>query len=481
MLTTDWLMDRLPAEAMAMMRLLGSLKMCSLRKVAMLSTPALVRVSANMTSPSRTRIPQQYVIALPAPAAIFIAAAVGLRQWLACRRGALLVDFDGDRQGLFAGAVAGAADRRGAESVKPDGDAHIGVGWADAVCNVEADPAEAGHMRLGPGVTAAFLLGAGAAQIAGDIARRDAQAARRAEEQMRHVAGNAAFARERFGGRHRRRPRRGVFADRLIVQSIQQSVQVLQRIAAIGRANVESKILDSRISLRQGRIAQEQARRETLERTAHDAVGILRLDLAVDLDAQLREWTVSGKDMGQVAESVLVSIEPRVAGDVDAPADHILAFMVARRQPQHLNYTGGRWIVRMDDPVGAEKAHIRKRESAFGYQKHNRMGQTEDRRWTTVLSSRFRHPIDDSGFLILGALHQILLRYRGAELIIVLDEVVDEFMQPGLEYLLDAAVLQPGADGPRLPLRMALAPIGIRDAVEILHEIFVAARQRSRH
>jgi hypothetical protein len=35
-----------------------------------------------------------------------------LRQWLACRRGALLVDFDGDRQGLFAGAVAGAAGHR---------------------------------------------------------------------------------------------------------------------------------------------------------------------------------------------------------------------------------------------------------------------------------------------------------------------------------------------------------------------------------
>ena len=59
MLTTDWLMERLPAEAIAMMRCPGRVKMWSLRKVAMLSTPALVRVSANITRPSRTKMPQQ--------------------------------------------------------------------------------------------------------------------------------------------------------------------------------------------------------------------------------------------------------------------------------------------------------------------------------------------------------------------------------------------------------------------------------------
>ena len=59
MLTTDWLIDRLPAVAIAMMRSPGRLKMCSLRKVETLSTPALVRVSANMTRPSRSRMPQQ--------------------------------------------------------------------------------------------------------------------------------------------------------------------------------------------------------------------------------------------------------------------------------------------------------------------------------------------------------------------------------------------------------------------------------------
>ena len=57
--STDWLMARLPALATAMMRSPGLLKTCSLRKVEMLSSPALVRVSAIMTRPSRTSTPQQ--------------------------------------------------------------------------------------------------------------------------------------------------------------------------------------------------------------------------------------------------------------------------------------------------------------------------------------------------------------------------------------------------------------------------------------
>ena len=57
--STDWLIARLPAVATAMMRSPGLVKTWSLRKVEMLSRPALVRVSAIITSPSRTRIPQQ--------------------------------------------------------------------------------------------------------------------------------------------------------------------------------------------------------------------------------------------------------------------------------------------------------------------------------------------------------------------------------------------------------------------------------------
>ena len=59
MLTTDWLIDRLPEEAIAITRSPELRNTWSLRKVEMLSRPALVRVSAIMTSPSRTRMPQQ--------------------------------------------------------------------------------------------------------------------------------------------------------------------------------------------------------------------------------------------------------------------------------------------------------------------------------------------------------------------------------------------------------------------------------------
>jgi hypothetical protein len=51
--------DRLPEAAIAMTRSPGLVKVCSLRNIEMLSSPALVRVSAIMTSPSWTRMPQQ--------------------------------------------------------------------------------------------------------------------------------------------------------------------------------------------------------------------------------------------------------------------------------------------------------------------------------------------------------------------------------------------------------------------------------------
>ena len=57
--------ERLPAVAKVTMRSPGVSNRCSLRKVAMLSTPALVRVSAIMTRPSRTRMPTQYVMGVP--------------------------------------------------------------------------------------------------------------------------------------------------------------------------------------------------------------------------------------------------------------------------------------------------------------------------------------------------------------------------------------------------------------------------------
>src|ERR1700759_589530 len=146
-------------------------------------------------------------------------------RWLA---GGLLIDPDGDRRARFACTVAGAANRRGAERIETYGHPHVGFGWADAMDRVEADPAKPRHMGLGPGVAAAFRLGAAAA-VAGDIAGRNLQAAGGTEKDMRQVGGAAAFVLEGLDGRDRRRPGRVGFVDEFFMQAVEQCVQLGKR------------------------------------------------------------------------------------------------------------------------------------------------------------------------------------------------------------------------------------------------------------
>jgi hypothetical protein len=75
------------------------------------------------------------------------------------------------------------------------------------------------------------------------------------------------------------------------------------------------------------------------------------------MNAQLLERAVGGENMGEVAERVLVSGEPRIGGNVDAPVDHVLTLMVARGEPQHLDRARGRRVVMADDAVGDAQAH----------------------------------------------------------------------------------------------------------------------------
>ncbi len=87
-----------------------------------------------------------------------------------------LIDGDGNRQSLAAAAEARPTDGRCAQAVEPHRDAQMGVGGADFVGGIEADPAEFGHMSLGPGVTR--LLGhnaVGAKEMPGHVAGRDAE------------------------------------------------------------------------------------------------------------------------------------------------------------------------------------------------------------------------------------------------------------------------------------------------------------------
>ena len=115
-----------------------------------------------------------------------------------------LIDFDSDGQRLLTGAVAGAAYRRGAKSIQPDSDADISIGRAYAIHRIEADPAETGHVGLGPGMTAFVSAAVVGAQVSRDITGRDLQAARGAEEDVGQIAGGATLARKCFRRGRRR-------------------------------------------------------------------------------------------------------------------------------------------------------------------------------------------------------------------------------------------------------------------------------------
>ena len=110
-------------------------------------------------------------------------------------------------------------------------------------------------------------------------------AVRGADEDVAQVPRRAGFARKSFG-RGRRALRLVGVIGQFFVQPVQQRVQFGEDFAALGGANALRKIADRRIGLRQAGIAQKQARPEPLDGAAHDAVGVLRLDLAVGFDAE---------------------------------------------------------------------------------------------------------------------------------------------------------------------------------------------------
>src|SRR5690242_5569284 len=97
----------------------------------------------------------------------------------------------------------------------------------------------------------------------------------------------------------------------------------------------------------------------------------------------------------------------------------------------------------------------------------------------------FRHLLSDICSLTSDIRHltsdQILLADGRAEAVVVDHELADELVQAALEYIVHAAVLEPGADLASEPLRYALAAVGARDVVEILHQILVTACERARH
>src|SRR5947208_3346706 len=69
---------------------------------------------------------------------------------------------------------------------------------------------------------------------------------------------------------------------------------------------------DRKIRQGQGGRAQEQARRETFDGALHHAVGVLGFHFAVDVDGELGKRALGGEGVGDVAERILVMIEPAI-------------------------------------------------------------------------------------------------------------------------------------------------------------------------
>src|SRR5215470_20416135 len=75
---------------------------------------------------------------------------------------------------------------------------------------------------------------------------------------------------------------------------------------------------------------------------------------------------------------------------------------------------------------------------------------------------------------------QILLGNSAAEPVVGGIEFLDELVQPALEDLVHAAVLDLRAGGAGLALGWALTAIGTRDVVEVLHQVAITGRERAR-
>src|SRR5262249_44039326 len=106
------------------------------------------------------------------------------------------------RELLTMAATVGAAQWSRPEIIQTNGNPHMGIRTADAVCRVESDPAELRYECLRPGVPGILLADAvAAAEIAADVARRDAEVARGRDEDVGEVLTDAALERERFRGR----------------------------------------------------------------------------------------------------------------------------------------------------------------------------------------------------------------------------------------------------------------------------------------
>ena len=80
------------------------------------------------------------------------------------------------------------------------------------------------------------------------------------------------------------------------------------------------------------------------------------LDQAFDIDGEVRDRPL-GQHMRDVAEGILMHLQPGIGRDVDLPFGDVLPVMAAGRHPQDLNDAGGRRLVAVAGRMGNSQAH----------------------------------------------------------------------------------------------------------------------------
>ena len=183
----------------------------------------------------------------------------------------------------------------------------------------------------------------GAQEMPGDETRRDAARAGAGNEDMRVILAHPALSREGF--RRRSAAVGRVFVERHVFVDVHhQRVQKAKHVVLGFRAQFAGERRHRRIDLGQRGGAQEQARRKPLVGALEHAAGVVGFDQAADGNGEVGERPM-GQNMRDIAERILMDIEPRVGRDIDLPFGDVLPAMAARRHPQDLDDTGsGRFV-----------------------------------------------------------------------------------------------------------------------------------------
>src|SRR5262245_11997244 len=149
---TPWVTPRLPAASSATTRSPGSSKRNIFLKRAILSTPALVRVSERRTKPALSLRPTQYVMSVPILRRRNRSLLLVLIRSLDLSLRLRLADVDRGGKPLFRRAGHAAPDWSSIGAVDAAAKAHIAVRRTNPVGGIETNPADILHIRLRPGM-----------------------------------------------------------------------------------------------------------------------------------------------------------------------------------------------------------------------------------------------------------------------------------------------------------------------------------------